>query len=381
MKVLQIITASRDGATRWVLNQGKELVKRGVTCDVLHLSEIDDYFKSTVQSWEGRLMYLPHKRYSNELVMTQLFEYGLGDYDVYHFQGMTKSYLRIYDLMQQLGFKGRVLFHAHNIQGPYSKVFSYNHLPKEQLEELQRYAACSTLPVGCGREVIRSWYGQELSDEEMVVLPNSLAIEEYIKSDVERAFIKRQFRSYHQIPEDHQVLGFIGRVSEGKNLEFILDLAEASLKAGDPLTYVIVGIGNVDQALKADVIKSQLTNVRLILEWRDDVADIMTFFDGLLLPSLFEGVPNVVIEAQATGAPAFISSRIDKEVDLGLGLVHFLTIDDPKSVGLWRDQVLTVLATAEQPDAEIRLKAFQTRGYDNRIAAQHYLTMLETLKN
>lgn len=380
MKILQITTTGQSGVATWILNKGPELAKRGVQFDVLYFGVLDQHFKDSVAAWGGKVIHFPMALYTDEQVVSAFLNLGLDSYDVYHFQGMYHRYVRLKNLLEGLNLPGLFLAHAHNIQGPYSKVFDYSDMEgTSAMDEFYSYAQWVDAYMGCGYEVCRSWYGQDLADEEFLILTNSLDTVAYAKSEEERAFIKHQLRLYYAIPEGHKVLGFVGRVSPGKNLELIAEMAEKSQAAGDPLTYVIVGTGEVTQAVEKHVAERGLDNVRLLFEWRDDIPDLLAFFDGLLLPSLFEGVPNVVVEAQAAGITSFVSSRVSDECDLGLGLVDYLTIESEDVVDLWRHAILDRLANPVLVSPEERLARFVATGYDNAPSAQFYLDAMTQL--
>ena len=60
--------------------------------------------------------------------------------------------------------------------------------------------------------------------------------------------------------------------------------------------------------------------------------------DILVFPSLFEGLPVVLVEAQSTGLPCVISDKISRDVDLGLNLVKFLSINN--GTNIWVEEII-----------------------------------------
>ena len=80
-----------------------------------------------------------------------------------------------------------------------------------------------------------------------------------------------------------------------------------------------------------------IQNSVIFVGMRTDIPRILSAMDILVFPSFYEGMPNVVIEAQATGLPSIISDRITKEVKL-TDLVTFCSLDDDAKN--WADRVL-----------------------------------------
>ena len=71
---------------------------------------------------------------------------------------------------------------------------------------------------------------------------------------------------------------------------------------------------------------------------REDVPEIMKSIDLFLFPSLYEGLGNVLIEAQASGVPCITSSGTPKDADLKMGLVKFIDLKD--SIDIWILEIL-----------------------------------------
>jgi glycosyltransferase involved in cell wall biosynthesis len=80
---------------------------------------------------------------------------------------------------------------------------------------------------------------------------------------------------------------------------------------------------------------------------RKDVPEILGALDGFVLPSLYEGLGIVLIEAQAAGVPCLVSDRVPEEADLKLGMVDKLPLEAPAE--RWAEG-MSKLAAAASPD-------------------------------
>lgn len=132
-------------------------------------------------------------------------------------------------------------------------------------------------------------------------------------------------------------VGHVGRFSKQKNHSFLIDVFDNILKLNDDARLVTVGVGELEDEVKKKAGELGISEKILFLGRRSDVAKIMSAFDVLVFPSLYEGMPNVIIEAQANGLPCVISDTITPEADI-TGLVKYISLD--KSSGEWAMEAL-----------------------------------------
>lgn len=126
---------------------------------------------------------------------------------------------------------------------------------------------------------------------------------------------------------------------------------------------LLVGDGSLRRDFEREIIKNGLVDHVRLLGVRSDIPELMNMFDVFVLPSLYEGLPVVSIEAQAAGVSCVLSDTITKEVDMGLGLVHFMSLDVP--VEEWA-QLIVSLREVKRPDYNVRREALTNRGYNIR---------------
>ena len=122
------------------------------------------------------------------------------------------------------------------------------------------------------------------------------------------------------------VLGHVGRFTAEKNHEFLLDVLAKLHAEGQPACLVLAGDGPLRASIEAKASQMGLGRHIRFLGVRKDIPELMRAFDILLLPSFSEGLPNVIVEAQAAGIPSLVSDTITREVDLGLNLVTYAPI-------------------------------------------------------
>lgn len=136
---------------------------------------------------------------------------------------------------------------------------------------------------------------------------------------------------------DGLILGHVGRFSKQKNHAFLLDVFKCLSELDDGARLALVGTGELEDEIKARAAELGLEEKIAFLGRRSDVPSLMSAFDVLALPSLYEGMPNVIIEAQASGLPCVISDTVTPEADI-TGLVKYLSVGLPPEK--WAEAIL-----------------------------------------
>lgn len=132
------------------------------------------------------------------------------------------------------------------------------------------------------------------------------------------------------------VFGHVGRFNEQKNHSFLIDVFSQLIKEIPKAHLLLVGSGPLKEKIEKQVQELQIENHVSFLGIRNDVPDLLQAMDYILMPSLFEGLPVSLIEAQASGLKIFGSNKISKEVDI-TGLIDFLEIENPS---VWVNHII-----------------------------------------
>ena len=125
------------------------------------------------------------------------------------------------------------------------------------------------------------------------------------------------------------VIGHVGRFMPQKNHRFLIEAFSLAAKRRPDLVLVLVGSGEAEALAESWAAERGVADRVMFLGQRGDVDRLYQAFDAFALPSLYEGLGLVGVEAQAAGLPCFLSDRITREVDV-TGAVRFLSIDDPE---------------------------------------------------
>lgn len=129
------------------------------------------------------------------------------------------------------------------------------------------------------------------------------------------------------IQDGDLVLGHIGRFVPVKNHSFLIELAAKLKQQGIPIKLFLVGDGPLEQDIQLLVQQKNVEECVRFLGQRTDILKLLQLFDKFLLPSQYEGFGIVLLEAQVCGTPAIVSSTLPREVDLNMGLLHYLDLN------------------------------------------------------
>lgn len=174
----------------------------------------------------------------------------------------------------------------------------------------------------CGETAGEWMFGK---NEKFIVLPNAIDTDKYVFSSSKREYMREKLG----LPNDAFVIGHVGRFSEVKNHRFIIELSEKFLKKNENTYILLAGQGNLMGEMKKVVSEKGLDDSISFLGLRNDIPDIMQAIDVFILPSLYEGLPVSVIEAQAAGLPCLISKNVPLDCAI-TNLVTQVELDIPK---------------------------------------------------
>lgn len=203
-----------------------------------------------------------------------------------------------------------------------------------------------------------------VSNGEVHYLCNALDLNAYTFSPESRSAIRSELR----IEPDALVVGHVGRFAQQKNHGFLIEVFAELLKVRPDARLVLVGQGELEGEVRAKVKAFGVLDGIVFAGVRPDVPALLSAFDVLALPSLYEGMPNVVIEAQAAGLACAVSNTVTRQADV-TGLVEYLPIDDPTA---WT-KALESAATMERLDTRTAMAA---AGYDISCEAKKFVKLV-----
>ena len=162
------------------------------------------------------------------------------------------------------------------------------------------------------------------------VLYNAINLSNFSYSPSVRSVVRSEF----DVPDGVPVIGHVGRFMPQKNQGFLLDAFAKMVEQGRNAVLVFIGEGPQRKDIETKVAALGIADRVRLLGQRNDVDRCYQAFDVLCLPSLYEGLGIVAVEAQRAGLPVLASPHVPEEANV-TGSVRFLDIDSIDSVDRW----------------------------------------------
>ena len=223
---------------------------------------------------------------------------------------------------------------------------------KYPLKQYFRYQICNvaTHRFACGIDA-----GEFLfRGKEFTLIPNAVDSERFIYDEALRMRKREELGISNQL-----VVGHVGRMSYPKNHEFLLQLFAELLKVRSDALLILVGTGEKENDIKNMVSRIGIEPSVIFLGNRSDVNELYQAMDIFVLPSRFEGVPLVGVEAQFAGLPCLFSDGVPKELSFS-DTCRFRSLSD--SISDWVKDILELTSTAHRDVAAVHSSPYDIKG-------------------
>ena len=262
-----------------------------------------------------------------------------GEYKIVHSHINTLSVFPLY-AAKRVGVPVRI---AHSHSTTNKKEWKKNLLKQILRPFSKKYA---TYYMCCSELAGRWLFGDKAYDEGKVYLLNNAIDLDKFKYDEK---IRNNKRKELGINEDTLVIGHIGRFVAQKNHTFLIDIFNEIHKKNKDSLLMLVGQGPLMNEIQAKVNNLGLKDSVIFLGQRSDVNELYQAMDVFILPSLYEGLPVVGVEAQASGLLCFLSDDMTKETKVLESTVFMSLNDTPEK---WADAILTDVGNYKKHDAK-----------------------------
>ena len=353
-RVLEILTyINGGGAAMVVYNYLSHMNLDGLQVDVLAIEQpIKPFLEDKFKELGVGVYYLPKKISKRVGKFKQIVK--ANKYDVVHSycEFMSEIYLGI---AACYGVKTRII-HSHMAGGHYSFI-------KNLYAPLGRMIArkVATHYFGCGIDACKSMWGEKTFNKgKCHILNNAIDIEKFKFNSDLRDSVRKEMEWNNK----YVVLN-VGRFVEQKNHDFLIDVYGALAEKEPNSLLVLIGEGPLMEQIKKKVDDLKLNEKVVFLGLRNDVCRLMNGADVFFLPSLFEGLPIVSVEAQTNGLPIVMSEGVTRESAI-TDIASFVSFK--RSLGTWVNTLL-VKHEGQRTDYanKVRLKNFDLRMEANKL--------------
>lgn len=353
IRVLQVFTIlNRGGAETMIMNYYRHIDRTKVQFDFLVHREEPGAYEEEIKALGGRIYRLPplyprhFKKYKKEV---QAFFKQHKEYKIIHGHISELGYFLYKEASRQQ--VPVIICHAHNssmildIKAPIR--WYWKHVCRSVITD--RFT--------CSPEAARWMFGNK-TKQCIIQMNNAVDTDEFRFNYKKSDNIKKVLRV-----EDKIVLGHVGRFNEQKNHKFLIEFFGELNRQNNKTVLLLVGTGDLEDRIREQVKQLGIEKNVIFLGSRSDVSELLQAFDVFVFPSLFEGLPVTLIEAQAAGLPCLISDKISRNVDMGMNLIHYLPITQ---ANIWVEEFKSVTMDIDKLRSTRTMDTSQMKkqGYD-----------------
>lgn len=323
IRVLQVVTyMGRGGLETMLMNYYRHIDRSKVQFDFLTHREFEGDYDKEIKDLGGNVYHL-----SNLNPLSTSYKKSLNDFFENHPEyKIVHSHL---DCMAGIPLKYAKLnnapiriAHAHNSNQTKDLKYPLKLFYKRNIKRNANYL------FACGDEAGKWMF----NTDDFKVLNNAINAKDYTLN----TNIRNNKRKEFSISDDSILVGHVGRFFPQKNHEFLIDIFNQFHKDHPNSYLMLVGEGELKSSIQDKVQSLGLEDYVIFTGLRSDVNELLQAMDVFLFPSLYEGLPVSIIEAQAAGLPCLISDKVPIECKK-TDLVYQLNLDD--SVNVWSDKV------------------------------------------
>lgn len=223
-------------------------------------------------------------------------------------------------LLRNFNHKYKIISTKHGSTYSSSQIRIYDYLGDSSLKFFDKVIAVSNFT----KERLIE---KHIPEEKIEVIHNGIDITLYNHKT------EGKLRTELNLPPDSKLLGFIGRFGPEKGIIYLLEAARILCRKKEGVYFVLVGDGQLWEEAEAFISLNKLKDRIIMLGWRNDATDLLADMNALLLPSLTEGTPMVILESMSLGVPVIASDvgGISEVIDnLKTGLL--LKPRDPEAI-------------------------------------------------
>lgn len=306
-RVLQIVNHMGVGGIQaFIMNVYRNIDKNKVQFDFLLNQNIKESYVNEIEALGGHIFYVPARRegiHKNRAALDAFFSMH-PEYRIVHMHESTLSYIEPLIYAKKHGVQVRII-HSHSTKANGSALNAILHTINKQ-----RISQIATHFFSCGNLAGKWFYGGTRLAKKHEVINNGIKISDY-RFDED---MREKKRKELCVPPETYVVGHVGRFNTVKNHSFLIDVFCEILRRRDDSVLCLAGDGPLRSEIENKCNELGIIDRIRFLGNRKDINELLQAFDILMMPSLYEGFPVAVLEAEACGLPIVLSDTITREV-------------------------------------------------------------------
>ena len=347
--LINTVRTTHNGQTMFLLNYLRHMDLSGMQVGFGATNHAEEWVREEFRQMGVKLHELPMRNRKPQKYVNALIDViRAGEYNVVHAHGNSATLATEMFAAQRAGVPVRIA-HSHNTRCGHPLIHKL-------LSPLM--LNCTTARFACGVEAGKWLYG----GRDFSVIRNASDAGRYAFDPAVRSRVRAEFGL-----EERTVIGAVGAFNEQKNPLFLLDAFALAKQQNPALHLMLVGDGHLRQQVEAKIAELDLEGSVTLTGRVNDVQDKMQAMDMMVLPSIYEGFPCVLVEWQLNGLRALVSDAVTRDCDM-TGLLEYLALD----MNAWAEKMAAAVPQNDRAkaSADAAGKVAQA-GYDIRVEAQH----------
>lgn len=312
IRILQCVNdMHRAGLETMLMNYYRNIDRTKIQFDFLTHRPYRSDYDDEIEKMGGKVYYAPRlypQNYPAYFKWMKNFFKEHPEYKIVHSHIDTMSYLPLL-AAKKAGVPIRIA-HSHNT----SLDRDFKYLLKQYFR-LKINSVC-THRLACGEEAGKFLFG----NRSFKVIPNAI--------DAEKFYFNEELRNKKREElgiKSEFVVGHVGRLSYQKNHKFLIEIFKELLNKEPESLLLLVGVGEKEEELRNQVKNLGIDDKVRFLGNRSDVNELYQAMDVFVMPSFFEGIPVVGVEAQFADLPCVFSDKVPEEVKFS-SKVEFISL-------------------------------------------------------
>lgn len=352
IRVLHMIgSLDVGGSQTMIMNIYRRVDKNKIQFDFIVDHPDQLYFAEEIKKMGGKIYFVPSFKGTNIVEIVKVWNDFFNIHREYHIlHSHVRSYAVIYLLIAKK-YGLITIAHSHST----SNGSGFPSIVKNIMQLPIRYIADYLF--ACSDKAGVWLYGKKaLTKSNYQMIPNGVDLERFAFDKSKRQEIREQLG----IKTNEIVIGHIGRFTEPKNHKFLVELFEEYHKKNPNSRLLMVGDGELYETVRKQCDELGIAESVIMTGSRTDTENFYQAMDVFVFPSLWEGLPVAVVEAQANGLPCLISDVITRDVNL-TDLISYLQLADKKVWINFIDKVMEDERMEVSDENRMKLQLFDSK--------------------
>lgn len=359
-RILTIFTTAftpTGGLTTVMMNYYRAMNKENLIIDFTSTNNPPQVLIDEIHSYGSKYYKLPKR--TNIITYFISLKNLCRNYDLIHIHANSATAILELQAAKWAGIKRRII-HNHSSRTQH-KLLNQLLLPL--------YRKSYTSAIACSNEAGIWLYGKN----NFTILHNAINAERFKFDQTKRNKIRHELK----ISDEEYIVGHVGKFMEAKNHPFLIRTFKNYHILHPNSRLLLVGDGELRPLIEHEIKINGISDSVILTGLRSDIPDLLQAMDIFLFPSIYEGMPLSVIEAQASGLPCIISNSVTNLVNIGKDIIQLSLNEDITHWVEQLDQTKYKLLREERSIQNINLIA--QKGYNITTEAERLTNIYNKL--